>query len=183
MTFLKVIYVLTMGALLTMFVAFGISTFYEAPEFESPAPPTPPEGWTWPAYPSPGSPPDPDWTEEEQEYWEAYQEWMEEEQECWEAYRDAMRVYHRNVFFIAYPLGLLFVILGLVLRPRLDIMRSGLLLGGVITMIYAVSQGFGDISNPLKFGAITIGLAVLIFLGYRTLIERRQPSDSTAKGD
>ncbi len=192
--FLKVIYVLAMAALLTMLVAFGIPTFYEAPEFQASEPPNPPEGWdwsahpypydvwVWPAYPYPHEiPAEQEWTEEEQEYWEAYQEWEEEQHECWEAYWDAMRVYHRNVLFIAYPFGLLFVILGLVLPHRLDIMRTGLLLGGVATIIYAVLQGFGDISNALRFGAIAISLVVLIFLGYRTLIERGQPAESTAE--
>ena len=162
-----------MGILITMFVAFGISVFYEPPELEtaedaSPVvvrPPSPP------SYESP----------EYQEWEEEQQELMDERQEYWEAYADAMRVYHRNVLFIVYPFGLLFTTLGLVLRPRLDIIKPGLLLGGVGTIIFAVSQGFGDISNALRFGAIAIGLAVLIFLGYRTLLERRQPSNSTTE--
>ena len=91
--------------------------------------------------------------------------------------------YHRNVFFIAYPFGLLFIILGLTLPPRLDIIKTGFLLGGVVTITYAVLQGFGDMSNTLRFVAIAISLAVLVFLGYRTLIERRQPSNSTKTGE
>jgi len=179
MTVLKVFYVLAMGTLLTMLIAFGISTFYEAPE--RPGPPQPPMGWVWPAYPD-KIPEDPDLTAEEQEYWEAYQEWLEEEQEYRETHDAAMSDYHRNVFLIAYPFGLLFIILGLMLPSRLDIIRTGFLLGGVVTIMYAVLQGFGDMSNALRFGAIAISLAVLIFLGYRTLIERRQPTDPTITG-
>ncbi|MCK5653991.1 MAG: hypothetical protein KAH98_02525 [Dehalococcoidia bacterium] len=181
MTVLKVFYVLAMGALLTMLVAFGISTFYEAPQFEPPESPRPPVGWVWPVYPD-QIPEDQDWTEEEQEYWEAHQDWMEEEQEYRENNRDAMKVYHRNVLFIAYPFGLLFIVLGLVLPPRLDIIKTGLLLGGVVTIMYAVLQGFDGMSNALRFGAIAISLAVLVFLGYRTLIERRQPKNSKITG-
>ena len=101
MTVLKVFYVLAMGALLTMLVAFGISAFYEAPQSEMLEPPQPPAGWVWPVYPD-KTPGDQDWTAEEQEYWADYQEWLEEEQEYRETYSDVMGNYHRNVFFIAY---------------------------------------------------------------------------------
>jgi hypothetical protein len=182
MTVLKVFYVLAMGALLTMLVAFGISAFYEAPQSELLEPPRPPAGWVWPEYPD-KTPEDQDWTAEEQEYWADYEEWLEEEQEYRETYSDIMGNYHRNVFFIAYPFGLLFIILGLTLPPRLDIIKTGFLLGGVLTITYAVLQGFGDMSNILRFVAIAISLAVLVFLGYRTLIERRQPTHSTITGE
>ncbi|GAG16592.1 unnamed protein product, partial [marine sediment metagenome] len=124
-----------------------------------------------------------DWTTEEQEYWADYQEWLEEEREYRETYSDVMANYHRNVFFIAYPFGLLFIILGLTLPSRLDIIKTGFLLGGILTITYAVLQGFGDMSNALRFVAIAISLAVLVFLGYRTLIERRQPTDSIKTGE
>lgn len=177
MTVLKVFYVLAMGTLLTMLIAFGISTFYKAPQFGRLEPPQTPMGWVWPAYPD-KIPEDQDLTAEEQEYRAAYEEWLEEEQEYRETYDAAMSDYHRNVFFIAYPFGLLFIILGLMLPSRLDIIRTGFLLGGVVTIMYAVLQGFGSMSDALRFGAIAISLAVLIFLGYRTLIERRQPKNS-----
>ena len=90
--------------------------------------------------------------------------------------------YHRNVLFIAYAGSLLFIVLGLVLKPKLSVVRTGLLVGGVLIMPYALIQSSaGDVSEPVVFGITVFTLAVIIFLGYMKLMERRRPMDSTIK--
>lgn len=171
MNFLRGAYIFAIAVLLGLFVGFGIAAFYQAPEFEGVEPPTPP-GQRVIVYPLPPSPVDQDYYESPE-----YQEWLEEQQELREAHYNAMKDYHRNVFIIAYTVGLLFIILGTLIRPRLDIIRPGLILGGLGTMIYALSQGFGDMSSVFRFSAIAVSLIVLICLGYRTLIERKSAQE------
>ena len=173
MGIIKMIYVLTITAFLIMLVAFGISAFYEAPEYprhDDVTPPMRPVPVT--EIPLKDTPEYEQWQEQQAE-WEA---WNEENSKRQEAYNEERKTYRRNVFFIAYPFGLLFVILGLQLRPRLDILKPGLLLGGFGTIIYAISQS--SLSDQVRFAGVAIGLAVLIYVGYRTLLERKPIADS-----
>ena len=89
----------------------------------------------------------------------------------------------RNVFIIAYVCGFVFLVLGLVLKPKFNVMRIGLLVGGSGTMIYAFARGAEVMGNSVIFGAIAAILIVLIFLGYKKLITREEPTDSTTKGE
>ena len=170
MGIIKMIYVLTITAFLIMLVAFGISAFYEAPEYpRHDEPPRP--------VLAPSTDPSAVLGTPEYEEWEkAQEEWRAENQKRQEAFNEERKTYRRNVFLIAYPFGLLFVILGLQLRPRLDILKPGLLLGGFGTIIYAISQS--DLSDQVRFAGVAIGLAVLIYVGYRTLLERKPVADS-----
>ena len=172
MSVIKMIYLLTMVAFLIMFVAFGISTFYGAPED--------PKTEDYPVRVMKIAPPDQgsadyvQWQAEQEMISEQQQKINEENQKLWEAHNESMKDYRRNVFLIAYPFGMLFVVLGLTLKPRLEIITPALLLGGMGTVIYALSQG--DLSNQLRFIGVTVGLLVLIYAGYKTLIERKPVS-------
>ena len=95
----------------------------------------------------------------------------------WQAYEADQRDYARNVFFISYPCGVLFVILGLILKPRLDVIKPGLLLGGMGTIIYAISQP--ELAEEFRFGGVAIGLVILLFIGYRMLLERKTDKDNS----
>jgi hypothetical protein len=169
MNIFKIIYVLAIAAFLTMLVGFGISAFYQPLKPVQTEPcgiPTPIIDLGNP-YPSPGTP--------------EYEEWQRQQKECqdkwdkqWAAYNKALENYHRNVFAISYPCGLLFVILGLSLRPRLDFIKPGLLLGGIATMIYAIAQP--ALANEFRFIGAAVGLVVLFYVGYKTLLERKPAS-------
>jgi hypothetical protein len=93
----------------------------------------------------------------------------------WSIYEAQQKDYARNVFFISYPIGVLFVTLGLILRPRLDAVRPGLLLGGLGTMIYAIAQD--NLSYKIRFAGVVVGLAILLIIGYRMLLDRKIEKD------
>lgn len=173
MSIIRVIYVLTITAFLIMLVAFGISAFYQPPESpEYSCTPMPiPVGQT---APSPGTPEYEEW-QKQQEEWEKCNE---ENSKLWEPYNESMKDYYRNVFFISYPCGLLFVVLGLALRPRLDVIKPGLLLGGMGTIIYAIAQA--DLISEIRFAGVAVGLIVLLYVGYKTLLEKRPASEGKA---
>jgi len=85
------------------------------------------------------------------------------------------RDYARNVFSISYGCGLLFVILGLVLPTRLNIIKLGLLLGGIATIVYAMAQP--HLANELRFVGVAVGLVILLYLGYKLSPKRKRVSE------
>jgi hypothetical protein len=93
-----------------------------------------------------------------------------------QSYQAAQEEYARNVFSISYPIGIVFVLLGVTLRPRLDVIRPGLVLGGLGTMIYAIAQT--ELIPEIRFVGVVIELAILLIIGYRMLLERRIAKDN-----
>jgi hypothetical protein len=143
MRILKVIYVLAIAAALIALVVVGIDTFYPAPSYD--------------CYEPLGPPPDYDSPE--------YEEWQQECNEIQEAYQQEAAVHDRNVFLIALPLGVLFAVVGTFINRRTSIFGAGLILGGIGTMIFAVTPY--NLNDIPKFIGIAVILAVLIFMGYK----------------
>ncbi|NWF77276.1 MAG: hypothetical protein HXY36_01560 [Chloroflexi bacterium] len=81
-------------------------------------------------------------------------------------------VHARNVFFVVLPLGMVFAVVGILIRHRLDIFGAGLILGGMGTMVYAIVPY--DLDNVLRFLGIAVALAVLIFVGNRVFLSLRR---------
>jgi hypothetical protein len=86
--------------------------------------------------------------------------------------------YGRNVLLIAYSCGMLFSVVGLVLPNRLGVFKLGLLLGGLGTMLYAlIYSGASGLGWKWAFGAVAIGLVLLVPLGYFTLIPKSEKTE------
>jgi hypothetical protein len=88
------------------------------------------------------------------------------------AYEQEAAVHDRNVFLIALPLGVVFAAAGAFIQRRTSIFGAGLIVGGIGTMIFAVTPYFLD--DISKFIGIAVILAVLIFLGYRFFFALRR---------
>jgi hypothetical protein len=81
--------------------------------------------------------------------------------------------YGRNVLLIAFSCGLVFSVIGLLLPHKLSVFSLGLLIGGLGTMLYAlVDSGISGLGWKWAFGAVAIGIIVLVPLGYFTLVSR-----------
>jgi len=164
--FLRALYVLLLAGFVIMFVIFGVIAFYpgperpEPPQFERPVPVMRLE---------PGATPSPEVLKFEEEQRQAQQAYQQQRQ----VWREADQGYRRNVFFITFPLALLTVGLGLWLPPRLDVLRSGLVLGGAGLLLYGVVQYGRAAGDIARFVAVAVGLVVILYLGYRQLIQRR----------
>jgi hypothetical protein len=74
-------------------------------------------------------------------------------------------VHARNVFLIALTLGLVFAVVGAFIRRRISVFGAGLVVGGMGTMIFALTPYRLD--DILKFIGIAVILAVLICGGYK----------------
>jgi len=83
---------------------------------------------------------------------------------------DYAAIYARNVFLIALPLGLVFAAAGAFIQRRTNIFGAGLIVGGIGTMIFALTPY--NLYQILVFVGIAVILAVLI-VGYRFLSRKR----------
>lgn len=147
---LKVIYTFFLGLLLALFVGMGISTFYPAPsEPESPVG----------IYET--QPLDTKGVSEEQAA--ADRRYQEE----WQTYNEKMQVYNRDVSIISLIISVLLLVVAFILERRNSILSNGLLLGGVFTLAYAIIRGIMSQNTQYRFIAITVALAIVIYLGYR----------------
>jgi hypothetical protein len=81
-------------------------------------------------------------------------------------------VYHKNIFFIVLPLGVVFSVAGTFVRRRLDVFGAGLILGGIGTMIFAIVPY--DLNMVLRFVGIAVILAVLVFVGYKVFLSLKR---------
>lgn len=158
---LKLFYASAIATLLVLIVAFGIRTFYEPPQ----APEYPAQGFR--PFPAPGEPiPAPPDEAQQAKYNEEYKRYEEQRSE-----------YKRTVFVVAALLGI-GAIAGAVgvLSPRLDAIRLGLVLGGLLTILYAVIQAGDDLAdNPVViFIVAALGLGLVMTAGYRWLAAKAE---------
>ncbi len=154
---LKVVYTIFIGLLLAIFVGVGIAAFYPGPQ--------PPEiPLLLKLYNLPTEPIS-DTTISTQ---------LEEEQK---AFDDALKIfmekfekYNRNVSIISLIAAILILIISLTFFRKILIIADGLLLGGVITLLYSVARVFGSGDDKLRFVVVSVGLAVSLILGYLKFI-------------
>jgi hypothetical protein len=150
MIFLKGLYVVAIAVVLILLVIMGVQAFYPGPQY--------------PEYNY--NPPPVDYNSTE------YQEWEQQWAQAYEEYQQEAAVYHRNIFFIVLPLGVVFALVGTFIQRRLGIFGAGLILGGIGTMISAIVPD--DLDAILRFIGIAATLAVLVFVGYKVFFSLRR---------
>lgn len=148
---LKFIYTLFIGILFATLVGVGIAAFYTEPK----APEYPIGLHTTKPVESP--------TTQEAEQNQA-------EQEAYEAafrdYQEEQNVYDRNVSIIALVIAIVGLVVSLTLFRRLQLIADGLLLGGLLTLIYSIIRGFSTDDNMFRFIVVAIGFATATIIGY-----------------
>ena len=118
---LQALYSIFLGVLLALFVGVGISTFYPGPES--------------PEFSAPMYGPSKEVAEEERLEQARYEtEWKEFEEES--------EAYSRNVSIISLVSAVLFIVTGILLEKRIKMLASGVLLGGIFTLLYSIGRGF-----------------------------------------
>lgn len=154
---LKTIYMIFIGVLLAIFVGVGIAAFYPEPEYpETPLllklykPPTEPIS-------------DPTISAQLEEEQRAFDEALK-------TYREKSEEYNRNVSIISLIAAILVLTISLTLFRKILIIADGLLLGGVITLLYSVVRVFGSGDDKLRFVVVSVGLVVSLILGYLKFI-------------
>jgi hypothetical protein len=86
---------------------------------------------------------------------------------CGKEFRDTNEKYSRNVFIIATGLGIIALIIGFALK--IPSVSSGLMGGGILTIIYGTLRYWGDLPDYGRFIILGIALAILIWMGYKKI--------------
>jgi hypothetical protein len=155
---------IAIAIILTMFIFFGINTFYKAPEWDEMCKDimgvTTKEGceagngeWNFHERPVPVRP-----EEKNQTYEYGYCECA--------VYEEAEEAYSKTFFIIALVLGLAAVLLG-TLVINLPSVAAGVLAGGILTLIAGVMRYWGNLQDVLRFLLLGAVLAILIAIAYK----------------
>ncbi|MBI4439977.1 hypothetical protein HY638_03315 [Candidatus Woesearchaeota archaeon] len=163
---------IAIGIVLVMFVAYGISTFYPEPRYERYCGEAYPEqaynetaclekGGRW-------SPNFPKCPPEEK----CPVGWCDAYYECNRKLQEDSEAYNKLVFIATGVIGLIAVIAGIFLR--LESVSSGIMGGGVLTIIYGTVRYWGNMQDAGRFAILGIILAVLIILGYKIARKLKQ---------
>jgi hypothetical protein len=152
MVMLKFIYTIFIGVLFATLVGVGIAAFYpqpQAPEYNY--------GTTRPVVP------DSELTQEEQKKYEEQQAKYEAE---YKVFQEKEKEYNRNVSIISLVIAIIALVVSLTLFKALFLIADGLLLGGVLTLLYSIVRGFAVDDNMFRFIVVAIGFIVAVTLGY-----------------
>lgn len=87
---------------------------------------------------------------------------------CNVEYRDASEGYNKVIFIVTLILGLAAVIIGALIL-KIEPVGSGIMGGGVLTMIYGTLRYWGNLADVGRFIILGLILAILIWLGYKKL--------------
>ena len=158
---IRFLYALAVAIFLVLVIAFGILTFYPSPE--APRYPdaiaTPASKLDVPSGPS---------TEVQQQY-----------QRDYETYQGKRADHHRNVLLIATLLAAVAIVGGIVAAGALDVLRVGLMLGGLFTVLWALIYAGGEAGTGVLFVAALVVLGILVTLSQsraRNWLGRRSAS-------
>lgn len=145
---IKLLYIVFMGALLALFVGFGIATFYAEPQ----------------------QPKSPDLSYA-QEPTAADKRVMQDYDKKMNAYIAARKPYYRTVAVIAFIAAVVFVALGILLEGRLGLLADSLMLGGLFVLVYSLVRSFASANSKFSFAVITGGLVITLALGYYRFVK------------
>jgi len=155
---IKIIYTIFIGVLLATFVGVGIAAFYPEPKY----PEYPPElNYRFGKEPT------------QQESAQMYEEQQQYDKTLKE-YQEETNVYNRNVSIIALSASILILIVSLTFVKNILLIADGLMIGGILTLIYSIVRGFSTQDHMFRFFVVTIGLITALVLGYIKFIPQSQ---------
>ena len=152
---LKIIYTIFIGVFFAALVGVGIAAFYPEPK-----PPQYPSALKIPREGGLNQPVFQELKKEQEEYDKAEK-----------AFQEKMEVYNRNVSIIAIVASIVTLMVSLTLFKKIFLIADGLLLGGVLTILYSIIRGFGSGNNKFQFIIVSIGFVISLVLGYVKFIK------------
>lgn len=155
---LKTVYTIFLGLLLAIFVGVGIAAFYPGPK-----PPETPR--LLKLYNLPTEP------LKDEVMTAQLQKEQEEFDKALKIFEEKMERYNRDVSIISLVSAILILMTSLILSRQILIIADGLLLGGVITLLYSVARVFGSGDDKLRFVVVSVGLLISLILGYLKFIQ------------
>jgi hypothetical protein len=80
-----------------------------------------------------------------------------------ERFEQAERLYYRDLFYVAYPVGLLAFVAGTFLRVQA--VGAGFMFGGLFTLGEGCYSYWDKMGDTMRFGSLLVALAVVVALG------------------
>lgn len=157
---LKVLYTIFLAIMLAFFIGLGIEAFYTTPK----SPEYPTELQYNSKSPSEMSL---ELQQMQKDYDQNMKTWQKENS-----------VHSRNTSMIAVAFSVIVLVLSLTVLHKINILSDGFLLGGLLTLLYAIIRGFGSDDNKFRFLLVSVGLIVALILGYLKFI---RPKDLKQK--
>ncbi|MBN2458556.1 hypothetical protein JXB31_05490 [Candidatus Woesearchaeota archaeon] len=164
----QVILSVSIAVVFALFIGYGISAFYKSPEYQDfcggieVAKQFREEDcdavggkWTPRTYDCP-------------EGTECVSGFCDATYECSRDYDSKREVYDRNVFVITLIVGLAAILIGGIFLA-VESVGSGLMGGGVLTVIYGTIRYWGHAPDQIRFVILGLVLSVLVWLGYTKL--------------
>lgn len=144
-----------MGVLFATLVGVGIAAFYPQPK-----PPEEPSALKIPREGGLNKPVFEELKKEQEEYDSAERVFV-----------NKLQVYNRNVSIIAIIASICTLVVSLTFFKKILLIADGLLLGGVLTVLYSIIRGFGSGNNKFQFIIVLIGFILSLTLGYIKFIK------------
>lgn len=154
---LKLVYTFFLGLLLALFVGFGTNTFYTAP--------------VAPEYPASLDTLGKELTTKQIEVQNSY------EKQSRDFETKKMQPYHRNVSVITLVAAVILLVISLIVeKGKAHIINGGIMLGGLFTLFYGLMRGFASQDSKYSFVAVSVGLVIVLLLGYRRFSDKQRPT-------
>lgn len=159
---IRIIYTFLVGIFLAIFVGVGISAFYKGPIY--PEMPAVLRFCT---------------TElKDTTKFAEFETQAEQFDKLEKIYQKQQQLYSKNVATIAVLAAIILVIASLTLLRKILLIADGILLGGVMTLLYSVVRGSEAQDTMFQFFVVSIGLFISLILGYVKFIKPQSVSVS-----
>lgn len=158
---LKLVYTFFLGILLSIFVGVGISAFYPGPEM--------------PEHPS-------EYSTFGEKLTPAQEEQLNQFDAQMRQYDEDLKPYNRNVSIITLGAAVILLVVSLVYEKRIRFIADGVLLGGLFILLYSIGRGFASDNEKYVFLVVSIGLAIVLYLGYHRFVHDGQSTNKLTKG-
>lgn len=157
---LKLVYTFFLGLLLAIFIGVGVSTFYPGPKAVE-----------WPAALNTlGKEP----SKEQLAIQKDFDAKIEQ-------YNKNMKPYNRNISIIMLGAAVVFLAISLLYEKKIKIIADGVMLGGLFTLLYSLGRGFASQDTKYTFLTVTVGLVLVLYLGYHRFVRGHSSTDKTPK--
>ncbi len=158
---LKLVYTFFVGILIAVFVGVGINTFYEPPKS--------------PEYPSIlNSYSGKEMNGEQQAAQAKFDKDVKE-------YNDSMKPYNRNVSIITLVFAVTLLAASIAFEKKIKFISDGVMLGSLFTLLYGIGRSFASEDSKYVFAAVSIGLVIVIYIGYHRFVKSHNISPAKPK--
>lgn len=99
-----------------------------------------------------------------------------------DAQRDLREAWGRSTSIILIALATVAMAVSLVRADQLPVISTGLLLGGVFTMLYGIGWSIATDTSMIRFVVLTVALAITLALGYVRFVRRQRARPEETDG-